>query len=79
VRWYLDAESYLPIKSVVKINVPQLGQESEQITELSDFRAVDGVKIAFRSKVITSLQTITINVTKVEQNTNIDPAMFSKP
>ena len=79
VRLYLDAETYLPVKSVVKVNVPQLGTEVEQTTELSDYRDVDAVKVPFQSHVSSSLQTLVIKVTKVEQNTTIDPAMFSKP
>jgi outer membrane lipoprotein-sorting protein len=79
VRLYLDAETYLPVKTVVKVNVPQLGGEVEQTTELSDYRDVDGVKVPFQSHVSSAIQTVVIKVTKIEQNTTIDPAMFSKP
>ena len=79
IRLYIDAESYLPIKTVVKINVPQLGREVEQTSEFSDYREVDGVKIAFQVKSSSPLQTYVINFTKAEHNTDIDQSLFSKP
>jgi len=79
VRQYIDAESYLPIKTVLKINVPQLGTEVEQTTELSDFKEVDGVKVPFRSKSSSNVQTLTVTVSQVKHNTQIDQALFSKP
>ena len=56
VRQYIDAESYLPIKVMVKINFPQVGGEIEQTTETFDFRDVDGVKIPFRVKTSSAVQ-----------------------
>jgi outer membrane lipoprotein-sorting protein len=79
VRQYIDAESYLAIKTMVKVNVPQIGGDLEQTTELSDYRDVDGVKIAFQIRSTSSIQTFSVNVTKVEHNIQIDPALFSKP
>jgi hypothetical protein len=79
VRQYIDATTYMPIKSVVTVNVPQLGQDLEQTTEFFDFRDVDGIKIPFRLKVSSSVQSFTVNVTKVEHNAKLDPSMFVKP
>jgi hypothetical protein len=76
---YIDAESYLPIKVMVKINVPQIGGEVEQTTEMSDFRDIDGVKVPFRVRTSSAIQTLTVNVSQVEQNSQIDPTLFSKP
>jgi len=78
-RQYIDAESYLPIKTAVKINVPQIGGEVEQTTEPSDFRDIDGIKVPFQIVQKSSFQTVTIKVSQVEHNTAIDPALFSKP
>jgi outer membrane lipoprotein-sorting protein len=78
-RQYIDAESYLPIKQVIKINVPQIGAEVEQTTELSDFRDVDGVKVPFRIKSSSAIQTVTTVVSEVEHNKPIDQTLFSKP
>jgi outer membrane lipoprotein-sorting protein len=79
VRMYLDAQTYLPLRSVVKVNVPQLGQDVEQTTDFSDYRDVDGVKIPFQIKNSSPLQTYSITATKVEQNIQVDESLFSKP
>jgi outer membrane lipoprotein-sorting protein len=78
-RVYIDAESYLIVRTVVTLNVPQLGTDVEQTVDMSDYRDVDGVKVAFHTRSANQLQTITITFTKVEQNIPIDDAMFSKP
>jgi len=77
-RQFIDAESYLPVKLVVKVDLPEVG-EVEQTSEFSEYREVDGVKIPFRVRVTSSLQSFTISVAKVEQNVKIDDALFSKP
>jgi zinc protease len=78
-RQYIDAETYLPVKQVTKVNVPQIGQDIEQTTEMSDFRDVDGVKMPFRIKTSSSLQTIDVRISQVQHNIQIDQALFSKP
>lgn len=78
VRQWVDAETYLPVRVVVKVEVPQMG-EVEQTTEFSDFRDVDGVKVPFTIKSSSSAQSFTITVTKVEHNGKIDETLFSKP
>ena len=79
VRQYIDAETYLPLKVVVRMDVPQLGGELEQTNEFSDYRDVDGVKLSFRLRSLSSAQNFTITITKVEHNITVDPALFSKP
>jgi outer membrane lipoprotein-sorting protein len=79
VRQFVDAETYLPVKAVVKIDVPQLGQQVEQTVETSDYRDVDGVKLPFRLQATSSVQNYTIVITKVEHNVAIDETLFSKP
>jgi outer membrane lipoprotein-sorting protein len=78
VRQYLDAATYLPIQVVMTINMLQFG-DVEQTTEFSDFRDVDGVKIPFLTKATSSVQTMSIAITKVEHNMKIDEALFAKP
>jgi len=78
VRYYLDAETYLPLKSVARIQAPS-GQEGEQTNEFGDFRVVDGIKVAFRLKSSSPVQTFSMQLTKVENNVAIDEALFSKP
>jgi hypothetical protein len=76
---FFDAETYLLLKSVVTVNVPQLGSDLEQTVEFSDNRDIDGVKLPFRVRSVNQLQSLTITLTKVEQNTPIDESLFSKP
>jgi len=78
VRQFIDAQTYLPVKVVVKIDLPQLG-EVEQTTELSDFREVDGVKVPFAINSSSAIQHSTIKVSKVEHNAKIDESLFTKP
>ena len=78
-RMFFDAETYMLLKSVVTVNVPQLGSDLEQAVEFSDYRDVDGVKVAFRARSTSQIQSLTIALTKVEQNTPIDDSVFSKP
>lgn len=77
-RQFIDAETYLPLKVVLKIDVPQVG-EVEQTAELSDFRVVDGVKLPFSVKSSSDVQNFTVAISKVEHNVKIDEALFSKP
>ena len=79
VRHYIDAETYLPLRMVVNIDVPQLGQEVEQTTDFLDYREIDGIKLPFRAKATSSVQNFTVVVTKVEHNVRIDETLFSKP
>ncbi len=78
-REFLDGETYLPIKVVVKLQSPQMGGEFEQTIEFSDYRAVDGVKIPFQMKITNPAQTLVIKATKVEHNTALDDSIFAKP
>jgi hypothetical protein len=79
IRQFIDAETYLPIRAVIKVTVPQLGQDVEETSDVSDYRDVDGVKIPFRLSVASNVQNYTIVITKVEHNTPIDDALFVKP
>ena len=79
VRQYIDAETNLVIRTVVKVDVPQLGREVEQTTDYSDYRDVDGLKIPFRFAATSSIQNYTITVTKVEHNVTVDEKLFAKP
>lgn len=79
VRTYIDAETFLPIKSVMKAEVPQLGQEVEQTTEFFDYKEVDGIKVPFRIKTSSAIQSLTITLTAIEHNVKVDDALFVRP
>jgi outer membrane lipoprotein-sorting protein len=78
-RNYIDAETFLPIKTVMKAEIPQLGQEVEQTTEFFDYKEIDGVKIPFRFKTSSSIQAVEITFTTVEHNVKVDSSLFAKP
>jgi hypothetical protein len=78
VRYYLDAATYLPLKTVAKIQTPN-GQEVEQTNEFADFREVDGVKVAFVLKSSSPVQTFAMQLTKVQHNVAIDETLFARP
>jgi outer membrane lipoprotein-sorting protein len=78
VRTFIDAESYLPLRVVTKLDVPQFG-EVEQTAEFSDYREVDGVKIPFAVRASSAVQNSTVVISKVEHNSKLDETMFSKP
>jgi hypothetical protein len=78
-RMFIDAETYLIVKTVVTINVPQIGGDIEQTVVVSDYRDVDGVKVPYQIRSTNQLQTVSMTATKVEQNTSVDDGMFVKP
>lgn len=78
-RLFIDADTYVLTKTVITVNVPQLGTEVEQTSLVSDYRDVGGIKVPYQIRSVNQFQTIAITTTKVEQNTPIDDKMFSKP
>src|SRR5262249_4058892 len=68
VQFFIDAESSLLVKTIVVVNMPQLGGEVQQTTELLDYRDQDGIKMPFQVRNTSNVQSYTINVTKVENN-----------
>ena len=78
-RQFIDAETYMPMRFIMKVDVPQLGGEIEQTTEFSDYREVGGIKYPFRIRSTSSVQNITITLSKIEQNVPVDDKLFVKP
>lgn len=75
MRLYFDPDSGLLVRSVVRLNVPEQG-EIEQISEPTDYRAVDGVKVPFKVVNTSPNQIVTITITKVENNVALDDSIF---
>jgi outer membrane lipoprotein-sorting protein len=76
--FYLDAESYMMIRSNTKIKVQ--GNETESDTYFSNYMQVEG--LAMPGKVDTKVNgqiVMTIVTDKVEVNTELDKALFEKP
>ena len=78
VRQYFDAESYILLRTVAKVEAPQVG-ELEQTTDLADYRDVDGVKVPFEVSVTSAFQSYVVKLAKVEHNGQLEEALFSKP
>jgi outer membrane lipoprotein-sorting protein len=79
VRLFVDAESFMIVRTAITINLPQLGGPIEQVSDFSDFRDVDGIKIPHATKTSNPLQTITATVSDVKHNVEIDDSSFVKP
>jgi outer membrane lipoprotein-sorting protein len=77
--FYFDAASYLPLRMVAKVDIPELGGETEQVVDFSEYRDVHGITVAFAQTLVNSAQSISIHLASVEHNQAIDEAMFSKP
>jgi outer membrane lipoprotein-sorting protein len=75
-RFFLDAETYLVLRVVTKTSSPELG-DFDQISEPSDYRVVDGVKVPFVVRTTNPAQTITITLDTVEHNVALDDALFA--
>lgn len=75
IKMYFDPTSYLILKSVATLVSPEMG-EIEQTSTLSDYRAVDGVKVPFQVVQSSAVQTATIKLTKIEHNVALDDAIF---
>ena len=78
-RVYIDATTFMLIKTAATVNVPQLGGDIEQVVEFSDFRDVDGIKLPFKTKSSNPAQTINVTMTTIKHNADIDDTSFSKP
>jgi outer membrane lipoprotein-sorting protein len=73
---YIDANTYLPIKR--KSTAPdQMGGEVESETYLSDYKSVDGVKIAHSiSNYRGGQEAFKMVISEVKQNTGLDDSLF---
>jgi outer membrane lipoprotein-sorting protein len=79
LKAFIDAETFMLVRTMISVNVPQLGGPIEQTSEFSDFRDVDGIKIPHATKTSNPVQTITATVTAVKHNVEIDDSSFVKP
>jgi outer membrane lipoprotein-sorting protein len=76
-RMFFDAESFLIVRSTSTMTLPQVGK-TDTVSEPSDYRAVDGVKVPFVLTQAAGEQKVTFTFTKVENNVAIDDARFKK-
>jgi len=77
VRVYFDPATYLIAKTVTKVSSAEMG-DYEQTVVFSDYRTVDGVKVAFQTVNTTPSQVVNVKIAKIEHNVALDDAMFMK-
>ena len=78
IKTYVDAVSFLPVRTIVRAEVPQMG-EVEQILDPLEYKDVDGVKVPVKLRLTNAMNSITMTLTKIEHNVAVDNTMFSKP
>jgi len=78
IREYIDADTYLLIRTVVTVDTPETGK-FEQTVDLLDYRDVDGFKVPFQIKATSAVQNFVVTLTKIEHNKPIDDSLFAKP
>jgi hypothetical protein len=78
IKQYVDAESYLPVKTVIRANLPQVG-DIEHTALASDFREVDGVKVPYKLQVTSPATGFTMIFSKIANNVAVDEKLFVKP
>lgn len=76
-RMFFDSESFLIVRTSSTVNHPQMGS-MEQVTDLSDYRTQDGIKVPFVIAQAAGGQNVKFTLTKVEHNVAIDDARFKK-
>ena len=77
MKFYLDAQTYLPYKTVSKSM--QMGVEVEAEAFLSDWKKVDGVMTAHTIKTYQSGEEVmSMSFTEVKYNTGIEDSLFKK-
>jgi hypothetical protein len=75
--WYFDTQTGLMLRQDAVREGPQGRQESQ--TFLDDYKDVDGVKLPFSIRQVTTAFTINITIKEVKHNVPVDDAKFAKP
>lgn len=78
IRQFIDAENYLPVKTVIKANLPQ-GGDIDQTAIASDFRDVNDVKVPYKIEVTSPATGFTMMLSKITNNVTVDETSFMKP
>jgi len=76
-RMFFDAESFLIVRMTSTLTTPQTGT-IDQVSEPSDYRAVNGVQVPFVLAQTAGEQSITFTFEKVEHNVTLDDSRFVK-
>lgn len=77
VKFYFDVENGLLVKNDQEIESAQGKIAAESY--MSDYKEVDGIKLAFTTRRVTTVQEFIIRLQEVKHNTPIEDAKFAKP
>jgi len=77
VVFFFDANTGLPLRMDATRDTPQGPIQVQAFLE--DYRVVDGVKIPFVMRQVTSMFTMVMRLTEVKHNVTLDDKMFKKP
>jgi outer membrane lipoprotein-sorting protein len=78
-RMLIDAATLMLVRTVMTLNIPQLGGDVEQVVDFSDFRDVDGIKVPFTTRATNPAQAVTARLTSVTHNVDIPDGDFVRP
>ena len=80
VKMIIDPDTYLPFRTVTVVEMAPAGvtEKIEQTSELSDYRAVMGVKVPFKFVNSNPNQSATFTFQTVEHNVNLPDSLFVK-
>jgi outer membrane lipoprotein-sorting protein len=74
---YLDADTFLQVKAMSRRKVE--GQEIEVESAMSDYRDVEGIKVAHKIEQSGGPAAFTMTIEKVEMNLPIEDSLFAAP
>lgn len=77
VTFFFDAETGLPLRMDTTRDSPQGPLQVQSYLE--DYRVVDGVKVAFVMRQVTTMFSMVMRLTEVKHNVTLDDKMFKKP
>jgi outer membrane lipoprotein-sorting protein len=78
-RLFFETNSLMLVKTVMTVNVPQLGGDIEQVVEFSDFRDVDGITLPHTTKAVNPAQSVSAKMTQITHNASLDDSSFARP
>jgi zinc protease len=77
-RWYVDPGTGHVVRTVSRVTGPT--GPAEQVADFSDFRAVDGVTLAFKRAIKRGGEDAGgVDVTEIQVNPEVDPQAFARP
>jgi len=78
VSLYIDKKTKL-VTRMSFVDLGPKGERSDEIDDYTDYRDVSGIKIAFKRTSTTEGRVTTLELSKVEVDPKVDPAIFKKP